>query len=259
VLISGEVLTPPRYLRRAAPSIPFRPQRPAPAHPVTRSGTGPKLAVMAIDTLPPATMLLLVRHGTTPTTGQVLPGRAAGLHLSERGREQAERVAGLLEALPPTAIYSSPLERARETAAATSARTGVPVVLDDGLLEADFGDWTGAALADLARLPEWATVQHEPDQFRFPNGESFVEMRDRMVATLARLRAAHAGGTVVCFSHADPIRVAVSDAIGTPLNRFQRLSVGPCSVSAISYPQDGDPVVLTVNSMQDSLAELRAT
>jgi probable phosphoglycerate mutase len=214
---------------------------------------------MGTDTQAPATLILLVRHGTTPTTGQVLPGRAAGLHLSEQGRAQAERVAGRLEAAGPTAIYASPLERTRETAAATASRTGVPVVVDHGLLEGDFGDWTGAALADLARLPEWAAVQREPGGFRFPNGESFAEIRDRMVATLARLRAAHSGGTVVCFSHADPIRVAVSDAMGAPLNHFQRLSVSPCSVSAISYPRDGEPVVLTVNSTHESLADLRAT
>ncbi|QCU77662.1 phosphoglycerate mutase [Citricoccus sp. SGAir0253] len=221
---------------------------------------------------PRPTLVLLVRHGQTPTTGQVLPGRAPGLHLSEHGRAQAERVAGRLAELPVTAVYASPLERTVQTAGPTAERTGVPVVTEEGLLEGDFGAWTGANLAELARLPEWRTVQHEPESFRFPDGESFVEIRDRMAATLRRLREAHPGGTIVCFSHADPIRVAVSDALGTPLNRFQRLSVGPCSVSVIAYPpaadgaggaggadgaEEPDPVVLTVNSTQDSLAELR--
>lgn len=209
------------------------------------------------------TLVLLVRHGQTPTTGQVLPGRAPGLSLSEHGREQAERVAGRLAALDVTAVYASPLERTLQTAGPTAERTGVPVVAEAGLIEGEFGDWTGRRLADLARLPEWRTVQSEPESFRFPNGESFVEIRDRMASTLERLRRAHPGGTIVCFSHADPIRVAVSDALGTPLNRFQRLSVGPCSVSAIAYPAvpegTGDPVVLTVNSTEDSLAELRAS
>jgi probable phosphomutase (TIGR03848 family) len=210
-------------------------------------------------TTPPTTLVLLVRHGQTPTTGTVLPGRAPGLHLSDVGREQAERVAGRLAELPIAAIYSSPLERTVETAGPTSARTRVPVVEDAGLLEGEFGDWTGAKLTDLYGKPEWKTVQLEPSAFRFPHGESFVEIRDRMAATLERLRRAHEGGTVVCFSHADPIRVAVSDALGTPLDRFQRLSVGPCSVSAISYQDGRDPVVLTVNSTQDSLAQLRAS
>lgn len=207
----------------------------------------------------PTTLILLIRHGQTPTTGTVLPGRAPGLHLSEAGQEQAERVAERLAVLPLSAIYSSPLERTLETAGPTSARTSVPVVQDAGLLEGDFGDWTGAQLTDLYGKPEWKTVQQQPSAFRFPGGESFTEIRDRMATTLARLRDAHPGGTVACFSHADPIRVAVSDAMGTPLDRFQRLSVGPCSVSAVSYQEGRDPVVLTVNSTQDPLDRLAAS
>ncbi len=145
------------------------------------------------------TLLLLVRHGETPTTGRVLPGRAPGLHLSDRGRAQAERVAERLADLPVDAVYSSPLERACETAEPTAVRTGRDVKHDDGLLECDFGDWTGAALADVAALPEWRTVQHSPSTFRFPNGESFTEMQARIVGTLEALRAAHAGGVVVVF------------------------------------------------------------
>ncbi|MGM7668742.1 histidine phosphatase family protein [Microbacterium sp. A93] len=207
----------------------------------------------------PTTLILLVRHGQTPTTGMVLPGRAPGLHLSERGQEQAEQVAERLAVLPLSAIYSSPLERAMETAGPTSARASVPIVRDEGLLEGDFGDWTGARLTDLYGKPEWKTVQRQPSVFRFPGGESFTEIRDRMVSTLARLRAAHPGGTVACFSHADPIRVALADAMGTPLDRFQRLSVGPCSVSVLSYQEGRDPVVLTVNSTQDPLDRLVAS
>src|SRR6478672_13141752 len=106
------------------------------------------------------TLLLLVRHGETPTTGMVLPGRAPGLHLSDRGRAQAERVAERLAGLSVDALYSSPLERACETAEPTAARTGLAVTSDNGLLECDFGGWTGSAIADLAGLPEWQTVQH---------------------------------------------------------------------------------------------------
>lgn len=211
---------------------------------------------------PQTTLMLLVRHGQTPTTGKLLPGRAPGLHLSDQGRDQAVRVAQRLAALPVTALYASPLERTFETASPTAEHLDLPIVEEPGLLEGDFGDWTGAQLADLMKLPEWKTVQHQPDQFRFPNGESFAEMRDRMAATLAKLRDQHPGGTVVCFSHADPIRIAVSDALGNALSKFQRISIGPCSVSAIAYrtePADSDPMVLTVNSTLESLAELRAS
>ncbi len=108
------------------------------------------------------TLVLLVRHGETPTTGMVLPGRAPGLHLSERGRAQAERVAERLAGLSVSALYSSPLERARETAEPTAAGTGLAVQREPGLLECDFGDWTGstncgperpARVADRAAQP----------------------------------------------------------------------------------------------------------
>lgn len=205
------------------------------------------------------TTLLLVRHGRTPTTGRLLPGRAPGLHLERQGREQAARVAHRLAELELTGLYASPLERTWETAQATARLTGLPVVEEAGLLELDVGEWTGAELEDLARTPEWVTVQNEPAAFRFPGGESFTAMQERMVATLERVRERCEGGIAVCFSHADPIRAALAHALGTPLNRFQRLSVGPCSVSAIAYPDGRDPVVLTVNSTQDSLAELAAS
>ncbi|GAA2114292.1 histidine phosphatase family protein [Kocuria atrinae] len=221
---------------------------------MTRENPPPTLVRVSPET----TTLLLVRHGQTPTTGQLLPGRAPGLHLSEAGREQAARVAQRLTELPVTALYSSPLERTRETAQATADATGLSVIEDQGLLELDVGEWTGQKLADLARKAEWQTIQHEPASFTFPGGESFQHMLDRMIDALARIRTAHPGGTVVCFSHADPIRAVVAHEMGTPLNKFQRLSVGPCSVSAVAYPQGHDPVVLTVNSTQDSLAALTA-
>lgn len=205
-----------------------------------------------------STLILLVRHGETPTTGTVLPGRAPGLHLSERGRAQADAAAERLAGLPVDAVYSSPLERARETAEPTAARTGRPVTDEAGLLECDFGDWTGAALAGLAALPEWQTVQHNPSAFRFPNGEGFSGMQARMVATLDDLRAAHRGGVVVCFSHADPIKAAVAHALGTHLDLFQRIMISPASVSVISYTDGQAPAVLMVNSTSEPLSGLRS-
>lgn len=203
--------------------------------------------------------MLLVRHGETPTTGTVLPGRAPGLHLSERGRAQSERVAERLAGLPVDAIYSSPLERTRETAEPTAACTGLEVNNDDGLIECDFGEWTGAALAELAGLPEWQTVQHNPSAFRFPNGEGFAQMQARMVGTLEVLCADHAGGVVVCFSHADPIKAAVAHALGTPLDLFQRIVISPGAVSAISYVEGREPAVLMVNSTLEALSGLRTS
>ena len=207
---------------------------------------------------PSSTTVLLVRHGQTPTTGQSLPGRAKGLHLSDAGRQQAIDVAERLASFPRIdAIYASPLERTRETAAPLSKKIGQRVVVHKGLIECDFGDWTGAKLADLMKKPEWTTVQRAPSTFRFPNGESFTEMQVRITSALDDIRSRHPGGVVVCFSHADPIKAALAHAMGTHLDLFQRIVVSTCSVSALAYGAVGSPIVLTVNSTGGSLADLR--
>jgi probable phosphomutase (TIGR03848 family) len=206
---------------------------------------------------PSSTLILMVRHGQTPTTGTSLPGRAPGLHLAETGQQQAEAVAARLAELDRVdAIYASPLERARETAAPIGKARGLKVGIDKGLLECDFGDWTGSLLKDLMKLPEWQTVQKFPSGFRFPNGESFTDMQSRMVNALDHLRAVHPGGVIVVVSHADPIKAAVAQAMGTHLDLFQRIVISTCSVSAVAYGTTG-PVVLTVNSTGGSLKELR--
>ena len=200
--------------------------------------------------------MLLVRHGQTPTTGKLLPGRAPGLHLAEHGVGQAERAGERIAELKRVdAIYCSPLERARETAAPIGKAVGMRPKIDRGLLECDFGDWTGAELKQLMKLPEWRTVQKAPSTFRFPNGESFTEMQVRIVSALDRLRARHPGGVIVCVSHADPIKAAMAHALGTHIDLFQRIVISTCSISAIAWSTEG-PIALTVNSTGGSLSEL---
>jgi probable phosphomutase (TIGR03848 family) len=201
--------------------------------------------------------VLLIRHGQTPTTGQSLPGRAKGLHLADTGRAQAELVAERLVGLPKLdALYSSPLERARETAAPTAKARSMKVTIERGLFECDFGDWTGRSLKDLYKLPEWTTVQRYPSGFRFPNGESFPEMQTRIVDTITTLAQRHRGGVIACFSHADPIKAAVAHALGKHLDLFQRIVISTCSVTAISY-SPGGPAVLCVNSVSGPLSDLK--
>jgi probable phosphomutase (TIGR03848 family) len=205
---------------------------------------------------PKPTLVLFVRHAVTATTGKVLPGRAPGLHLSGEGERQAEAVAKRIAGVPGVkAVYASPLERARETAAPIAAACGLRVTTDAGLLECDFGEWTGARLNALARRPEWSIVQRHPSGFRFPGGESFVEMQARVTAAVQAVVARHPGGTIVVVSHADPIKVAVATALGTHLDLFQRLSIATASVTAVAYHAHG-PVVVTVNSVDGDLAWL---
>ena len=205
---------------------------------------------------PASTLVLLVRHGQTPTTGKVLPGRAKNLHLGDVGIAQAERAGERIAALNrANAIYASPMERTQETAAPIARATKLRIRTRAGLNECDFGRWTGRKLRDLYKLPEWQTVQKYPSGFRFPGGESFAEMQARITGAIVDIVAEHPGETVVCVSHADTIKAAVAHALGTHLDHFQRIVISPCSISAILYGPTG-PVVLAVNSTGDDLARL---
>ena len=200
--------------------------------------------------------MLLVRHGQTATTGSVLPGRAPGLHLAETGQAQAQRAADRIGALKRVdAVFASPLERTRETAAPIATATGCTIKRAKGLLECDFGEWTGRKLGDLRKLPEWSRVQSNPSGFRFPGGESFAEMQSRIWGELERLVTDHPGGTVVAVSHADPIKAAVAMATGVHLDLFQRIVISPCSITPLLFTADG-PIVLAVNSTGDDLSTL---
>jgi len=206
---------------------------------------------------PKTTLVLFVRHGVTPTTGSELPGRLPGLHLSETGHAQAEIAAERIATLEGRvkAIYSSPLERTKQTAAPIAKAVGLKVRSRKGLLELDVGDWTGRKLSDLYKLDEWRTVQKYPSGFSFPGGESFAAMQTRITQTVSELVAQHRGDAIVCVSHADPIRAALAQAMGTHLDLFQRIVVSPASISAVSFGPDG-PVVLAVNSIGGPLKEL---
>jgi broad specificity phosphatase PhoE len=193
--------------------------------------------------------------------GDAPEGRTAGGHDGELVGKPAGRGNGSTpgaakrgarrEARRIAAVYSSPLERARETAAPIAAAVGSDVRVDEGLLELDVGTWTGLELKAATKRPEWATIQRYPSGFAFPDGESFLAMQARVVATLDRLRTAHPGETIVAVSHADPIRAAVAHAMGTHLDLFQRVVISPCSLTAIAYG-DGGPMVLTVNTTGDA-------
>ena len=195
------------------------------------------------------TVLLLVRHGATPSTGKILPGRAPGLELSELGRAQAEAAAARIAELErrPVAVYASPLERTRQTAAPIARALGLRVRSEAGLLECDFGDWTGRRLDQLRRRREWSQIQRAPSLFRFPGGESFAEMATRTWDAVVALGRRHPGETIVAVSHADPIKAVLSQAAGASLDQFQRLVVSPCSVSSIMLTEMG-ALVLNMNT-----------
>ena len=197
--------------------------------------------------------MLLVRHGVTPTTGIKLPGRAPGLHLSDEGRRQVEAAARRIGALRHvTAVYASPIDRARETAVPIAQALGLAVRIERDLAELDVGEWTGISLAQARRRKDWELIQKHPSGFRFPGGESFMECQTRMTAAIARFVERHRGGTIVAVSHADPIKLFAAYALGTPLDLFQRIVIATASITVVAWPRD-IPGVLTVNSVDGAL------
>jgi probable phosphomutase (TIGR03848 family) len=183
----------------------------------------------------PVTRLVLARHAVTAETGPRLSGRRPGVDLSEEGRRQAAALADRLADLPVAAVYASPIERTTQTARAVADRHRLEVRALEGVLEADYGEWTGRELTELAKTDLWKVVQRAPSRARFPGGESLAAMQARMVAALDTVVAAHAGELVVVVSHADPIKAAIAHYTGVHLDLFQRFVIAPASVSAFAF------------------------
>lgn len=192
------------------------------------------------------TVVLLIRHAHTDAAGKRLTGWSPGVHLNARGREEAAALARRLDGIPVEAIYSSPLERCRETIAPFARERGLAVAARRGLLEVDYGDWTGRAISQLRRTKLWRVVQQTPSAVRFPGGESLLEVQARAVSELDRIAAAHPRGTVAVVTHADVIRLLVAHHAGMHADHVQRLVVDPASVTAVAVA-DGVPRVLKVN------------
>jgi probable phosphoglycerate mutase len=181
------------------------------------------------------TTFLLIRHGENDWVGRRLPGWTPGLHLNARGRAQAEALVAVLRPVRLEAIYSSPLERALETARPLAKAKGLAVHRAPGLADLQVGDWQGRSLRGLSRTRLWPVIQHTPSLARFPGGESFTEAQARVVAALEAVRRTHDSprSVVACFTHADSIKLAVAHYLGLPLDLFQRLAVEPASVTAL--------------------------
>jgi probable phosphoglycerate mutase len=193
------------------------------------------------------TDLLLIRHATNDWVGtDRLAGWTPGVHLNAKGQQEAQALAARLATWPIEAIYSSPLERAVETAEAVAAGHDLPVQLLDGVGESRYGDWTGQSIKELAKTPDWMRVQVNPSGARFPNGESLGEMQARVVAALDHLQTLHPKGVIAVFSHADIVKAAVAYYAGIHLDLFQRLVVDTASVSWIRFTPHG-PRLLRLN------------
>ena len=210
--------------------------------------------------------VILVRHGrTTANATGLLAGRTPGVRLDEIGQEQASLAGTRLAAVPLVGVVSSPLERCRQTAQLILDRqAGAPTTpVEDDLTECDYGDWQGRTLSDLASETLWPVVQTQPSAVTFPNGEAMAAMQARSVAAIRRHDAAfeaqHGPNAVwVAVSHGDIIKSILADALGMHLDLFQRISVGPASVSIVRYGSSR-PSVHATNTDAGDLSWLAAS
>ncbi len=196
---------------------------------------------------PRPTYLFLVRHGENEWTERgALAGRTPSVALNDKGREQARQVAERLKAQPITAVYSSPLLRCLETAQPLAAALDLPVSVEPGILEVDYGEWRGGELKELSKRPEWQLVQIFPGGFRFPGGETLREVQNRVITALERIRTQHQGEAVAVYAHGDVLRTSLAYYLGTPLDLFQRIQISTASVSLVTFHRFG-PSILAMN------------
>jgi len=189
------------------------------------------------------TVFHLLRHGEHGLMGRVLPGRMPGVGLSERGRTEIAAVAERLAGEKIAALYSSPLQRTRESADIVAARLGLEIEFRDDLIELDFGEWTGATFEAIRADPRWQAWRTHRSLARIPGGESMRQVQRRIVEALMEMGEHHEGETVVAVSHGDVIRSALLFALGMPLDHYNRLEVGQGSISTIHIDAAGIRVV----------------
>lgn len=188
------------------------------------------------------TLLLLIRHGENDyvRTGR-MAGRIPGVRLNERGQEQARALAEALKDVPLRAVYSSPLERAMETAAPIADMHKLPIVQEADLMDTHIGKWQGRSWKVMRLTKSWKIIQNAPSRFRFPEGESFPECQLRIVNVLERIVQTHKKpkDVIAVIFHADPIKLAVAHFLGMPLDQFQRLGCDTGSLTALLLNETG--------------------
>jgi probable phosphoglycerate mutase len=193
------------------------------------------------------TTFFLIRHASCSGLGRTLWGRTPGICLNEKGKLQAQRLADRFRGITLEGIYSSPLERAVETAETLARENKLEVHKDPAFNEIHFGDWTGKSFDALSSDENWRRFNSERSATRIPGGESFLEVQNRAIAALYLLRSQNNNAKVAIVSHADVIKAAVGYFTATPIDLLQRIEISPCSVSVIAIDKESARL-LTINN-----------
>ena len=195
--------------------------------------------------------LHLIRHAVTAETGKRLSSADPGIRLSPEGEAMALGLADHLAGVGIAAVYSSPIERCRQTVAPLARAHGLRLRQMSDFAEADYGKWLGRPLRSVSKLEAWGRLMTSPARFRFPDGETLSEVQWRAVAAVEQLATTHASESVAVGSHADVIRVILANYLGTPLDLIHRINVLPASVSIVDLSPSGEVAVPVVNHVSD--------
>ena len=187
---------------------------------------------------------LLIRHGSNDSMGRFLAGRTQGIHLNHEGRVQAQQLVERLSLIPVERILSSPMERCRETAAPLSEKTGLEVAVSEDFTEVDFGQWAGQKMEDLRTTPAWRSFRANRGRVQIPGGELMLQVQQRMVGEVERLRQRFPDSVTALFSHGDPIRTVLAHYLGIPLDLMNRLEIKPASVSVLEVSEAGPRLIV---------------
>jgi probable phosphomutase (TIGR03848 family) len=190
------------------------------------------------------TRFFLIRHATTDAVGKKLSGRMNGVHLNEQGKAEAQHMAERLGGLQVSAIYSSPLERAIETAEPVAKTLRIPIINNDDFLEINFGEWTNCSFKELELNHEFKLFNLFRSCTRIPGGEMMIEAQARIVSGLQKLYVQHPNKTVVVVSHSDLIKSAIAYYAGIHLDMFQRIEISPASISIIELYDEAVRILL---------------
>jgi broad specificity phosphatase PhoE len=190
------------------------------------------------------TKILLIRHATTDAVGHSLSGRLPGIHLNAVGIAQAERLADRLRAFNISEVYSSPMERAVETAKPIVERLSRRCIIEEAFVELDFGKWTNLSFQELEGDPQFKHFNTFRSNTRIPGGEMMLEAQARMIAGLEKLAAKHPDQTVAVISHSDLIKSAIAHFAGTHLDLMQRFEISPASLSIVAVYEDTAQILL---------------
>lgn len=192
--------------------------------------------------------LVLVRHAVTAETGTKLSGRLPGIPLSPEGIDAAWAVAASLANMELAAVYTSPIQRCRETAQILAAPHQEKPRSLQGIVEVEYGAWSGRSLRSLYRLRLWKGLMADPAGFRFPQGETLEEVRARAVRTMRRLLRAHTDETVLVVSHGDVIRSLAAHALTGSVDIIHRLHVSPLGITVLESNDKQPPRVTVLNA-----------